>query len=515
MKNLCRNLLVLFACLFMFLEPAKSINSDSLTKTKPIVDTMVVDTVSHILIVVDSIKELENDSTRISLVEPVKDSTALIMDQVKSITDMISMKSALNNVLVENIFSDTAIVNKYNRRLDALINDYEKDVAAITGDSVAVNPVFFRLFAPLTLYSSPITDAMRLDTLVVRPRGLETIQHDANLLHELDRVLLYTYLNNPEMVKMTEESLRKNISAEALIKDKTSETKIALDIPSPTVAVVDNGGISSPTEVVVAKPNFWVTKGSFSSQMTETYFSPNWYKGGTNNINVLSSMTIEANYDDKKKTTWKNKLETRIGFYKNQDADIEANEDLLRITSQLNLKAIRNWNYAVQAQGYTQMMQNFKEVDGKEVLKSRFMAPAYASLSVGMDYSKKFKNGNLSVFVGPLTYNNRFCVVKDLATSFGIEEGKRLRQDVGSKFEINFNYKISKNISYKSRLYYYTSYEYVQSDWENTINIQVSKYLSASMFLHPRFDDSLEKPNAKWGFFQFKQYMMFGLNYTW
>ena len=82
-------------------------------------------------------------------------------------------------------------------------------------------------------------------------------------------------------------------------------------------------------------------------------------------------------------------------------------------------------------------------------------------------------------------------------------------------FTLNFDYKITKDISYKTRFYYFTGrYEYVQMDWENTLNFQVSKYISTKLFFHTRFDDLVE-PAENWKYMQFKQYLMLGLNYTW
>jgi hypothetical protein len=183
----------------------------------------------------------------------------------------------------------------------------------------------------------------------------------------------------------------------------------------------------------------------------------------------------------------------------------------LRLTSKLNLKAIRNWNYTIEAQGNTQMMQHF---NGDNSLKSRFLAPMDASLTVGMDYKKNFKKGSISIFPGPLSYKMSYVAVPELATRYGIEEGKQSRHDVGSKLEVNFNYKLAKNITYKTRFYYYTPYDYVQLDWENTFSFQVNKYISTTLFFHTRFDDHVAR-NENWGFFQFKEYLTFGLNYSW
>ena len=467
---------------------------------------------------VDSVGPVSIDSMAIALRPLVKvDSTALLMEKVKAVTDMIADRSLLDAHLVKEVFSDTAIVNKYNRLLDKMVDEYSKEVVELNShDTVSVNPLYFRLFAPLTLYKSPISRAMNLakdepltldDSLCIAAMASG---RDLRLLNELDRILLSTYLSDPVQVQMTEDELRASQSVcEETIKN-TGDAKLNVEatLANP-LAEVKQAELA--TDMVVHKPNFWKTKGGFSTQLTESYFSPNWYQGGVNNINMLSMLTLEANYNNKSKVQWDNKLDARIGFYQNQGDEIQSNQDLLRLTSKLNLKAIRNWNYTIEAQGNTQMMQHF---DGDD-LKSRFMAPADASLTIGMDFKKSFNKGSISVYPGPLSYKMTYVAVERLAASYGLEEGKKIRSDLGSKLEVNFDYKISDNISYKTRFYYFTGrYEYVQMDWENTLNFQVSKYISTKLFFHTRFDDLVD-PNPDWKYFQFKQYLMLGLNYSW
>ena len=236
--------------------------------------------------------------------------------------------------------------------LDEMVAQYATEVENIGASNADhVNPLYFRLFAPLTLYKSSVTQAMALDTcpaetledslrLVAMASG-----KDLQLLNELDRVLLSTYLASPTLVQLSEDELMasQNYSEEA--KKKVAEST-KFDVPTAVVAPLAEVQPQAVTELVVQKPNFWITKGNFSTQLTESYFSPNWYQGGINNLNVLSMLTLEANYNNKRKVQWDNKLDARLGFYQNQGEDIQSNQDLLRMTSKLNLKAVRNWNYA-------------------------------------------------------------------------------------------------------------------------------------------------------------------------
>lgn len=448
------------------------------------------------------------------------DSTDVFAARVKALFDVVTAQALYEAELARLALPDTFLKVKYSDLLTQMRTDYESKVQTVKVDeNKDVNPLLYRLFAPLTLYKSPVTEAMTYVEL--QPMEPEdslrllsmTNGRDVRLQNELNRILLSTYLMDPTLVVMLEDTLMlsQGISEEA-IKNTTEGVK--LNVPSTLGANLNDAPKANlAVDMTVTKPNFWNTKGSFSMQLTESYFSENWYQGGTNNLNMLSTMSLEATYNNKRKVQWINKLDARIGFYQNEGAEIQSNQDLLRGTSKLSLKAIRNWNYTVEAQANTQMMQHFQS--DKVTLKSRFFAPVDGTLTVGMDYRKNFKKGSISVFPGPLSYKMTYVAVDDLVTNYGIEAGKHYRHDMGSKLEVNFNYQLAKNISYKTRFYYYSGmYEYVQMDWENTFNFSVSKYLSATLFCHARFDDS-RTPNEKFGYYMFKEYLTFGLNYSW
>ena len=50
-------------------------------------------------------------------------------------------------------------------------------------------------------------------------------------------------------------------------------------------------------------------------------------------------------------------------------------------------------------------------------------------------------------------------------------------------------------------------------EWENQIELKVTKYISANVFLYPRFDDSGTRHDIH-GYWQFMEYSSLGLSYT-
>ena len=69
------------------------------------------------------------------------------------------------------------------------------------------------------------------------------------------------------------------------------------------------------------------------------------------------------------------------------------------------------------------------------------------------------------------------------------------------------------NRLYGGLRYAFTSYKRTEIELENTFTLQVSKYISAQLFLYPRFDDSSVR-DTDLGYWQFKEHSSIGFNYT-
>ena len=77
----------------------------------------------------------------------------------------------------------------------------------------------------------------------------------------------------------------------------------------------------------------------------------------------------------------------------------------------------------------------------------------------------------------------------------------------------DLEWKIAEQFTWKSRLNAYTSYKRVEVEWENLFTLKVSKYISANLFVYPRFDDA-GKRDEDMGYFQFQEYSSLGLSYS-
>ena len=276
---------------------------------------------------------------------------------------------------------------------------------------------------------------------------------------------------------------------------------------------------SVDVDLQIVRPNFWTTTGKFSLQFTQNYFSENWYKGGNNNVTMLSNLVLEANYNDQKRVSWDNKLDLRLGFVTATSDSIHrylSNNDKIQLNSKLGIKAAKNWYYTVSAEAKSQFLPGHKANDRRTY--SKFLAPLDVYVSLGMDWKPKFKNGNsFSLALLPFSYKMRLIDDDDVDIHRSNNMvGKDFQQDFGSKIEFNSKITIVKGLTWKCRCFYFTSYEYVESEMENVLSFQFNKYISSEVYTLWRFDDNrdIKYYDHTLGYFQFKEYFTLGLAYN-
>jgi len=375
--------------------------------------------------------------------------------------------------------------------------------AAQPNDSV--DGRYYRLFAPLTFYHDVADKSLALNS--------EAAGKD-KLSDEIDAALLKVYLNRPDLVKATETDLQETGSirddVNTPIENKVDfvekvEEPLAMDTPEDI-----------PDTVMVQVPKFWTYKGDGFLQFMQNYVSGNWYKGGESNYSMVGALTLEANYDNKEKWIWNNKLELKLGFLRSRTDSLhklKTNEDLIRLTSKVGLQASKRWYYTLQLQAYTQFTKGYKSNDPK--IYSDFFSPFNLNLGLGMDYKVESKNKRLtgSVNLSPIAINYRYVGRVDLGPSYGLKAGKHSLVEFGPNMTADLVWKFNDVVTWKTRFYAFTSFKRAEIEWENTFELRVSKYITANLFLFPRFDDA-SMYDDDLGYFQFKEYSSLGFAYT-
>lgn len=369
---------------------------------------------------------------------------------------------------------------------------------------------YYRLFTPLTFYHSVAQNQL----------GLGAQPGSDALDTGISSALMHVYLSRPDLVGASEKEMEQSGQLREDLEAPIQQQVAILDEVAPEPEALPE---LDPVEVAVEKPKFWKFIGDGYVQFMQNHVSENWYKGGESNYAAVGAVTLEANYDNKSRWKWDNKLEMKIGFQTSPSDTVnkfKTNEDLIRYTGKVGLQAVNRWYYTLQVLAYTQFWHGLKA--NNEFVFSDFMSPFNLNVGIGMDYKVEAFGKRLTgtINMSPLAVNYRYVDRANLAQSFGvkIEDGHtHSLTDFGSQLTASLEWKMSDVVTWKSRFYAFTSYHRAELEWENTFELRVSKYITANLFLFPRFDDSnykFDEDGNRMSFWQFKEYSSLGFSYS-
>lgn len=319
-------------------------------------------------------------------------------------------------------------------------------------------------------------------------------------------------IEHPELVRYNEQMLPKP-PEQVIVETDPSATEL-------TVATgIVNGEQFKPVDRREVKMHNWLHTFVGSLHGTQAYISNNWYQGGENNLNLLGDIQWDCNLNQKLHPNWlfNNSLHYRLGIATAKGDSLRKysiNEDNFQFNSQLGYKAVKNWYYSATLLFKTQFLNNY--ITNTRTLAASFLSSGELNVGLGMTYNYKDQDGYkvLTLSIAPLSYDMKICrdIINIDPTKFGIEAGHHTKHSFGSNFEMKFEWKITPSISWKTRVYAFTDYKYVQGDWENTFSFSVSSHLNTQIFTHLRYDKS--RPwNEDWKYWQFKEILSFGLTY--
>ncbi len=328
------------------------------------------------------------------------------------------------------------------------------------------------------------------------------------------------YLDHPERIrysslahfdtippKIVDEEVREGFNPfRDLIK---AQTDFSLDAPDVEKAEI--------------RRKYWVLSGEHSLQFSQNYFSDNWHKGGTSNMNINNLHILRANYH-KDKVKFNNTLEWRLSLYNAPDDSLRKyriGNDLIRYYGDFGVDAFaKGWSYSTNMEAKSQLFNNYPPNSNE--LRSAFLSPLYVNAGVGLKYeldkrSEKVRHRRFrwTLALAPISFNYKYVLNNNVDVErYGIPEGKKSVFDIGSTINSIVKYDITRYITWDSRFTYFTSYSKVMAEFENSLNMSLTNAFSTRIYVNVRFDDSVpEDPEYK--FFQINEMLSFGLNYKW
>lgn len=264
------------------------------------------------------------------------------------------------------------------------------------------------------------------------------------------------------------------------------------------------------------KDTSWTTGGIATLNFNQTTLT-NWAAGGENSVAATALLNIYANYR-KNRVALDNSLDLAYGLIKPGDADIRKNEDKIDFLSKFGYDATNKnkWFYSALFNFKSQFVEGFN-YPNDSVAISKFAAPAYVLLALGMDYKP---NKDFSLFISPLTAKMTFVNDQDLAdagaygvdkaeyeidvvtsTSTKTKDGEKFRGEFGAYLNAKYQKDVVTNVNLLTKLDLFSNYannpQNIDVNWEVLIAMKINKFLTASISTQLIYDHDINIPEFK------------------
>jgi hypothetical protein len=417
-----------------------------------------------------------------------------------------------------------SLPNGYSQENDSIIYDFSEDFRSLNfpvfHDTIPVNP----LFMPLVFSGKILPEDLKLYTPVTyaqKPAYIpapDTVRlfEDRLLRDELNRkAYLYLIYNKPTAIKYSNRTLPKDIPITKEIKGDH------LAIIFSTPQEIDFSVSGSP-DIIPVKRRYWTANFETSLQFSQNHISENWYKGGNSNFNMQFINKLTHEYA-KNKIKISTIAEYKLSLYTTTTDSLRSyriGDDAFSIINSYGYQAFKNWYYSLSLDFRTQFFDNFYE-NRSDLKSSSLLSPMSLNVGLGMEYklSKKFQSNKyrkieLSANVAPFSYNVKYLQDELVDKKrHGFLEDEDHVENFGSKIVSTIQFNFNRNISWNFKYYYFSNYENVEMEFENTINLAISKFFSTRIYCNVRFDDKVKKVEPEDSYFQFYETLTFGFNY--
>ncbi|MCQ2203654.1 MAG: DUF3078 domain-containing protein [Bacteroidales bacterium] len=286
-------------------------------------------------------------------------------------------------------------------------------------------------------------------------------------------------------------------------------------------------------EAAPAPEKAWKTGGNGSFTFNQISFK-NWAAGGKNSVTGTFLFKTFANLKTEQ-VTWDNTLDMGYGLTKYKSEDVQKSEDKLQLTSNFGYNAYKHkWFYSALFDFKTQFAYGYK-YDGSAIVDtvSKFMAPAYLNVSIGMLYKP---SDVFSLYISPLTGRTTIVTDTDFSTDYGLDAGKKARFEYGATAKMTVDKKnLVKNVDYFLTATAFSNLldhpEHIDIDAETGFNLHVNDWLTAILKFNILFDDDIKYKEAysfvdengetqvgtrtRGARLQFKELFGFGLAFHW
>jgi len=260
----------------------------------------------------------------------------------------------------------------------------------------------------------------------------------------------------------------------------------------------------------------WTHNVQTGLNLTQSSFSDNWKGGGINSISYGGFLNVLSK-NQGIKWSINSDLQLQLGFL-NNGKQTTKNADRIFYDLKAGRKIAKNWDLFVSTNFQTQFQEGYlygKAEDGKDSLVSLFMAPAYLTSSIGLEYKP------VTYFwarFGVGTVRQTFVLNDALSANkaYGLENaGDKIRNQAVLQAILNYDRDVMKNINLKFRSA--INWDYIRFDkpgsivqrFDLNLTMKVNKYINTNIQAVLLYDYDQDKD------LQRSQVLSLGILYNW
>lgn len=261
------------------------------------------------------------------------------------------------------------------------------------------------------------------------------------------------------------------------------------------------------------KVNYWKTKLNFGVNLNQAAFSDNWSSGGVNSIALGSTLNYKAEYNKDGKN-FTSEVLLQYGKLKNEGQLERKTNDRMFFDNKAAVPLSKNWNFFGSISFESQFDTGYaygKDADKNETRKiiSRFMSPGYLTESVGFEYKPvKYFSLRLGTGTARQTFLLDTTLHNNNPKNFGVEVGKRFKNELAFQGVANFDKDIAQNLNLKMRYLLFAGYENINNIDQRldvTVTARINRLVNVTVGATALYDDDFS------GKVQYSQNLALGL----
>jgi hypothetical protein len=129
----------------------------------------------------------------------------------------------------------------------------------------------------------------------------------------------------------------------------------------------------------------------------------NWAAGGKNNVNGIAYAKLHLLYH-KDAIAWETNFDTDFGmtWIDQKEDQFQKSSDNIKLATKFGWEFKKNWYLTVLGAFQSQYALGRNYVEGYNDIISKWLAPSYTDISVGIDYKYSYNGADFSVYLSPI-----------------------------------------------------------------------------------------------------------------